>query len=219
MICFAKCITLKLYACMLIKNEKSHSLCVLQLGYFSWNSVINSLWTVKYIYPPQWLCWFRGPIQRGDNNIGFLCNSDPDPLKNHKVTKPAFNVGPTSACQRNAIKITFHWRGRWWPNYSGTFGSSMPSKKEEKKALSNLDPLWHNFLDLHMDIVIDFVIAPIMWGSFVLFCDSVFCVLSSMAMVAPRRSRSQRGVVVKLHLELRGSEFDPWLLQSVRWDC
>ena len=92
-------------------------------------------------------------------------------------------------------------------------------QKRWKKALSNLDPLWQHFLDLHMDIVIDFVIAPIMWGSFVLFCDSVFCVLSSMSLVAPRRSRSQRGVVVKLHLELRGSEFDPWLLQSVRWDC
>ena len=38
------------------------------------------------------------------NNIGFLsCNTGPDPLKNHKATKPALNVGPSSARQRNAI--------------------------------------------------------------------------------------------------------------------
>ena len=28
---------------------------------------------------------------------GFLSNTGPDPLKNHKATKPAFNVGPSSA--------------------------------------------------------------------------------------------------------------------------
>ena len=36
-------------------------------------------------------------------NIGFLSNTGPDHLKNQKATKPAFNVGPTSARQRNAI--------------------------------------------------------------------------------------------------------------------
>ena len=28
-------------------------------------------------------------------NIGCLCNAGQDPLKNHKATKPALNVGPT----------------------------------------------------------------------------------------------------------------------------
>ena len=32
-----------------------------------------------------------------------ILNTGPDPLKNHKATKPAFNVGPSSASQRNAI--------------------------------------------------------------------------------------------------------------------
>ena len=52
------------------------------------------------------MCRFRGG--RGDRGsgppalkihkiIGFLCNTGPDPLKNHKATKPAFNVGPSSA--------------------------------------------------------------------------------------------------------------------------
>ena len=29
--------------------------------------------------------------------IQFLNKTGPDPLKNHKATKPAFNVGPSSA--------------------------------------------------------------------------------------------------------------------------
>ena len=32
-------------------------------------------------------------------NIGFFSNTRPDPLKNHKATKPAFNIGPSSARQ------------------------------------------------------------------------------------------------------------------------
>ena len=36
-------------------------------------------------------------------NIEFRSNTGPDSLKNHKAFKPAFNVGPSSACQRNAI--------------------------------------------------------------------------------------------------------------------
>ena len=35
--------------------------------------------------------------------IGFPSNTGLDPLKNHKATKPAFNVGPLSAHQGNAI--------------------------------------------------------------------------------------------------------------------
>ena len=33
-------------------------------------------------------------------SIGFLSNTGPDPLENHQATKPAFNVGPSSARQR-----------------------------------------------------------------------------------------------------------------------
>ena len=35
-------------------------------------------------------------------NIGYLSNTGPDPLKNHKATKPSVNVGPSSIRQRNA---------------------------------------------------------------------------------------------------------------------
>ena len=44
----------------------------------------------------------RTPL-KNHQNIGFLSNTGPDHLKNHKATKPAFNVEPSSACQRNAI--------------------------------------------------------------------------------------------------------------------
>ena len=60
-----------------------------------------------------WLfCWFSNALRlsrgggqgvvppphthtlKNHKNIGFLSNTGPDPLKNHKATKPAFNVGP-----------------------------------------------------------------------------------------------------------------------------
>ena len=44
-----------------------------------------------------------GPPLKNYKNIGFLSDTGLDHLKNHKATKPAFNVGPTSARQRNAI--------------------------------------------------------------------------------------------------------------------
>ena len=37
--------------------------------------------------------------------IEFLSNIDPDHLETHKATKPEYNAGPSSACQRNAIQI------------------------------------------------------------------------------------------------------------------
>ena len=45
-----------------------------------------------------------GHLLKNHKAIGFRSNTGPDPLKNQKKnTKPAFNVGPSSACQRNAI--------------------------------------------------------------------------------------------------------------------
>ena len=42
------------------------------------------------------------PPLRTHKNIGFLSNTGPDPLKNHKATKSACIVGPSSARQRFA---------------------------------------------------------------------------------------------------------------------
>ena len=43
------------------------------------------------------------PPPENHKNIGFLSNTGPDPPKIYKATKPAFNVGPSSARQLNAI--------------------------------------------------------------------------------------------------------------------
>ena len=58
--------------------------------------------------PPPWK----------SQNIGFPCNTGPDPLKHYKATKPAFNVGPSSVRQRNAISGV-PLANRWSPIYSG----------------------------------------------------------------------------------------------------
>ena len=50
----------------------------------------------------------RTPM-RNHKNIGFLCNTSPDPLKNHKATKPAFNVGSSLAHQWYVIEMGFPW--------------------------------------------------------------------------------------------------------------
>ena len=48
----------------------------------------------------------RPPLWEITKNIGFLSNTGPDPLKNHKATKPAFNVG----YHRHASETPFNWR-------------------------------------------------------------------------------------------------------------
>ena len=44
----------------------------------------------------------RTPL-KNHKNTGFLRNTGPDPLKSKNDIKPAFNVGPSLARQRNAI--------------------------------------------------------------------------------------------------------------------
>ena len=50
------------------------------------------------------------PPPKNHKNIGFPSNNGLDLLKNHKATEPAFNVGPSSARQRNSISMAFCWR-------------------------------------------------------------------------------------------------------------
>ena len=37
--------------------------------------------------------------------IGFLINTGPDPMENHKATKPVFNVGLPSARRQNGFSL------------------------------------------------------------------------------------------------------------------
>ena len=54
-------------------------------------------------YPPYADPEGDAPPLKNHKNKGFLSNSGLDPMKNYKATKPAFNVGPSSARQQNAI--------------------------------------------------------------------------------------------------------------------
>ena len=40
----------------------------------------------------------------------LFINTGSDLMKNHKATKPAFNVGPSWVRGRNPIEMTFDWR-------------------------------------------------------------------------------------------------------------
>ena len=59
------------------------------------------------------LLYIHARFQRGrgvdpwenHNTIGFLSNTGSEPTKTRKATKSAFNVGPQSAGQRNAISM------------------------------------------------------------------------------------------------------------------
>ena len=68
------------------------------------------------------------PPLKNHKNIGFLSNTGPDLLKNHKATKPAFNVWPSSARQRMA----FRWRADDGPLLV-VFGSPHLKKQQQKK--------------------------------------------------------------------------------------
>ena len=75
------------------------------------------------------------PLLKNHKIIGFHSNTGPDPLKKHNATKPGFNVGPSSAQQRNAAYF-----GIW----------ILSPLIDQKKTLSKLDHLLQNFLDPRM---------------------------------------------------------------------
>ena len=81
------------------------------------------------------------PLLKNHKNIGFLGNTGPDPLTNHKATKPAFNIGSSSARQRNAILMAFRWRANVGPLIV-VFGSSLQhQRKKHSRACLTLLPI------------------------------------------------------------------------------
>ena len=104
---------ISLVACGLCKCLKTPARCPKVNGLFSLLIyIMDKLVYYCLIYTPKCsvMCGSRGGGGTGgldppekSQNIGFLSNTGPDPLKNHKATMPAFNVGPSSARQRNAI--------------------------------------------------------------------------------------------------------------------
>ena len=71
--------------------------------------MISSLHSRNFVCMGGWgggVGWYRLPMENHKAE-GFLSNTVPDLLKNRKATKPAFNVGPSLARQRNAINWRF----------------------------------------------------------------------------------------------------------------
>ena len=60
------------------------------------------------------------PPLKNHNTIGFPSNTGPDLQKNHKVTKPVFNVGPSY------VRQAFRWQANVGP-LMVVFGTSLPS--------------------------------------------------------------------------------------------
>ena len=68
------------------------------------------------------------PPPEKSQNIGFLSNTGPDPLKNHKATQPVFNDGPSSAHQGNTILMKAHLK--WYLD--------LPSPHQKKQKQKNV---------------------------------------------------------------------------------
>ena len=91
----------------LLSSQFSHSVWI---GLHDINREEHFKWTSGELAFSKFMCGPRGgqgvwtpPPLKNRKNIGFLSNFGPDPLKNRGATKPAFNVGPPSARQQNAI--------------------------------------------------------------------------------------------------------------------
>ena len=75
------------------------------------------------------------PPPENHKAIWFLSNTGPDPLKNHKATRLALNVGSSSAGQRKMVFLLQVEDGR----HIMVFGSSLPSSN--KKTCQSWTPL------------------------------------------------------------------------------
>ena len=79
------------------------------------------------------------PPMKNHKILGFLSNSGIGPLKNCGATGPAFNVGPSLACQRKAIEMAFRWQADDGPLIV-LFGSTYLSSAKKKKKSVKVEP-------------------------------------------------------------------------------
>ena len=109
------------------------------------------------IYVCQTMCGSRGgtggsgppPPEKNHKNIGFLSKTGQDLLKNHKTTKPALNIGPSSARQWNAILMVLL-AGRRWPNFSGIWIHSLTKNTHTQTRSHSWTSFEKDFLDVRM---------------------------------------------------------------------
>ena len=76
--------------------------------------------------------------------IGFLSNTRLGPLENHSAIKPAFNLCPSSARQRNTISLAFSWRvddGQLLVVFGSSLYPNQLKKHKSQIVRVELDPL------------------------------------------------------------------------------
>ena len=123
-----------------------------------------------------------GPLLKNHKNIGFLSNAGPDPLKNHKATKPAFHS--MLAHHRAANKTPLKWRfvGRV---DDGPFlvvsGSPHLKKPKTNKTFSKLNPLSPRMLlfifKLYFSRCINLVSTTLLTDIiYIMFVRALFCI-------------------------------------------
>ena len=91
------------YACMFKLWFYTYAISTKEL--VCWSIFIGSM-PINTCADPEVETGVGTPPPENHKNIGFLSNTCPGPLKNHKAAKPAFNVanvGQSSASQRNTI--------------------------------------------------------------------------------------------------------------------
>ena len=93
-----------------VTPKRVHHLVKLPMVYWCFNSTENQI--TKTCADPEGETGGLDPRLKNRTKLGFLTcsNTDPDPLKKYKATKPEFNAGSSSACQRNDIEMAFRWR-------------------------------------------------------------------------------------------------------------
>ena len=69
---------------------------------------VSVVMVTHYYLCPCCVTWAdpEGDPLKNHKNLGILCNTGLDPLKNHKATRSEFNVGPSTAHQRNTIDVS-----------------------------------------------------------------------------------------------------------------
>ena len=91
--------------------------------------------------------WIPPPL-KNHKNIGFLCNTAPNPLKNHKATKIPRKHSMLGH-HRPASETPLKWRFAGGP----MIASLIPHQQQQKKTFSKLDPLLQNIRDPRIVIV------------------------------------------------------------------
>ena len=119
----------------------------LETAFYLCSIYLSALQTRNFHGSKQYEHWshariWGSPPQKNHKNIGFLSNTSPDPLKNHKATKLGHHR-PTSEMPLNGVLLA----GQWWPTFSAlshwwALFLVLFKKTKQKNIIRIGPPLW-----------------------------------------------------------------------------